>query len=272
MDTNRFFELLFKEIEVNTSLQDYYRFLKDKKSFYFRKAYFLQRLEYIRDNIKAGDSSVWDCGCGYGTTGIFLALNDYNVYGNTIEYYYDHIPARFDYWSKFGDISSFRVSYKNLFDPPFHKDQFDYVITQDVLHHLEPNDRGLQILRDSLKDRGTLIVCEENGNNIINRLKLFLRRGNKRIIDIHDDKLNRNIKMGNENIQSLVSWKNKFREAGLVIDDKNVEYIRLFPPCYLNEKNYSRVIEKENRVWKKNRTAREFLFFGINFTASKASG
>jgi len=270
MDIEHFFKILLKEIEVNTSLQNLYRFLKDKKSFYFRKAYFVQRLEYVKNNITNHEASIWDCGCGYGTTGIFLALNGYNVYGTTVEYFYDHIPARFEYWSKFGDISSFRVSYQNLFDPPFFKNRFDYVITQDVLHHLEPNARALQIIRDSMKDRGTLIVCEENGNNVINNIKLFLRRGNKRIIDIYDEKLNKQIKLGNENIQSLVSWKNKFRKAGLAINDRRVEYIRVFPPFFLSKDNYKSILERENRIWKKNKTVRKFLFFGINFTVNKA--
>ncbi len=270
MDIEHFFKLLLKELEVNTSLQNLYQFLKNKKSFYFRKAYFIQRLEYVKNNISIQDASIWDCGCGYGTTGIFLALNGYNVYGTTVEYYYDHIPARFEYWSKFGDISGFMVSYQNLFDPPFYKEKFDYVIAQDVLHHLEPNDLSLQILRDSLKEKGTLIVCEENGNNLINNLKLFLRRGNKRIIDIYDEKLNKQIKLGNENIQSLGSWKNKFKNAGLVINDKSVEYIRLFPPFFLHKNNYRRILERESRIWKKNKTVTEFLYFGINFTAGKA--
>jgi SAM-dependent methyltransferase len=270
MDTSRFFELLLKEIEANANLQDYYRFLNNKKSFYFRKAYFLQRLEYIKKSIAVRDASVWDCGCGYGTTGIFLALNGYNITGNTIEYYYDQIPERFKYWSQFGDISNFKVNYQNVFDPPFYKDRFDYVITQDVLHHLEPNDVALGILRDSLRDNGIIIVCEENGNNIINTFKLFLRRGNRRIIDIYDEKLNKQIKLGNENIQSLASWRDKFRKAGLVINDKSIEFIRLFPPFFFNKDNFNRVLEKENRIREKNRMVREFLYFGINFTAGKA--
>jgi SAM-dependent methyltransferase len=270
MDTSRFFELLLKEIEVNINLQDYYRFLNNKRSFYFRKAYFLQRLEYIKDSIVFRDASIWDCGCGYGTTGIFLALNGYNITGNTIEYYYDQIPERFRYWSQVGDISNFKVNYQNVFDPPFYKDRFDYVITQDVLHHLEPNDVALGILGDSLRNNGKIIVCEENGNNIINTFKLFLRRGNRRIIDIYDEKLKRAIKLGNENIHGMISWKNRFMKAGLVINDKSIEYIRLFPPCFFNVNNYNNVIEKEKSLWKKNKIIKEYFYFGVNFTASKA--
>ncbi len=269
MGIEQFFELLLNEIEVNTSLQNLYRFLKDKRSFYFRKGYFVKRLEYVKKNITNKDASIWDCGCGYGTTGIFLALNGYNVYGTTVEYFYDHIPARFEYWSKFGDIRSFRVNHQNLFDPPFSKEQFDYVIVQDVLHHLEPNDQALQIISDSIKNGGTLIVCEENGNNIINNIKLFLKRGNKRIIDIYDEKLNKQIKLGNENIRNLASWKKKLGKAGLSVNDKSVEYIRLFPPFFFSKINYKSMLDKENKIWKKNKSAREFLFFGINFTAGK---
>ncbi|UCH15684.1 MAG: class I SAM-dependent methyltransferase [Bacteroidales bacterium] len=269
MDIEEFFELLLKEIEVNTSLQNLYRFLKDKRSYHFRKAYYLQRLEYVKNNITLQDASIWDCGCGYGTTGFFLALNGYNVHGTTVEYFYDHIPERFEYWSKFGDTSRFSVSYQNLFDAPFFKDQFDYVITQDVLHHVEPNDRALQIIKDSMKDTGILIACEENGNNLINNFKLFLRRGNKRVIDIYDEKLKKHLKLGNENIQSLKSWKRKLRKAGMAINDNSIEYIRLFPPFFFNKDNYKHILERENRIWKRNKTAREFLFFGINFTAGK---
>lgn len=269
MDIEQFFELLLEEIEINKSLQNLYRFLKDKRSFYFRKAYFIQRLEYVKKNITNQDASIWDCGCGYGTTGIYLALNGFNVFGTTVEYFYDHIPARFEYWSKFGDIGNFRVNYQNLFDPPFYNNRFDYVIVQDVLHHLEPNDKALQIIGDSMKDTGTLIVCEENGNNLINNLKLFLRRGNKRIIDIYDEKLNKLIKLGNENIQGLKSWKNKFREAGLTINNESIAYIRLFPPLFFSKNNYKNLLERESKIWKKYKTAREFLFFGLNFTAAR---
>lgn len=271
MDIEKFFELLLKEIELNKSLQNLYRFLKNRKSFYFRKAYYMQRLEYIKNNITNKDASIWDCGCGYGTTGIFLALNGYNIYGTTVEYFYDQIPERFKYWNKFGDISRFGVSYQNLFDPPFFKDRFDYVITQDVLHHLEPNDLALQIIKDGLRDKGTLIVCEENGNNLINNFKLYLRRGNKRIIDIYDEKLKKNIKLGNENIQSLKSWRIKLKKAGLVINEKSIEYIRLFPPFFFSKNNYRRILERENKIWENNKAAREFLFFGINFTVNKTS-
>lgn len=269
MEVEQFFELLLQETKQNTTLQNLYQFAKDRKNFLFRKAYYCQRLEYISKKITDNDAFIWDCGCGYGTTGIFLALNGFRVFGTTVEYFFDHIPKRLEYWNKFGDISSFSVKYQDVFDPPFYKNQFDYVITQDVLHHLEPNDEALQIIKQAMKDNGTLVVCEENGNNIINNLKLYLRRGNKRIIDLYDEKLKKNIKLGNENIQSLASWKMKFEKAGLSINEESIEYIRLFPPFCFNNCNYKDVMKKENEIWPKNRLLREYFYFGVNFTALK---
>ncbi|MFO7658452.1 MAG: class I SAM-dependent methyltransferase [Bacteroidales bacterium] len=269
MDVEQFFTLLVKETKENTKLQNLYRFAIDENNFLFRKAYYCQRLGYIKNHIHDKNSLIWDCGCGYGTTGIFLALNGFNVYGTTVEYFYEHIPKRFDYWKQYGDISGFTVDYQNIFDPPFHQNKFDFVITQDVLHHLEPNHEALEIIRNSMKDDGKLVVCEENGNNIINNFKLFMRRGNKKIIDIYDEKLNKTIKLGNENIQGLSSWKSKFNKAGMKIDDDTIEYIRLFPPFWFSEQNYRKVLEKENRIWRKNRLAKEYFFFGINYTVCK---
>ncbi len=269
MDVEQFFELLLQETKQNTTLQNLYQFAKDRKSFLFRKAYYCQRLEYISNKITDSNASIWDCGCGYGTTGIFLALNGFKVLGTTVEYFYDHIPQRMEYWSKYGNISGFSVKYHNVFDPPFFENQFDYIITQDVLHHLEPNEAALQIIKKAMKDNGILVVCEENGHNIINNLKLFLKRGNKRIIDLYDEKLNKTIKLGNENIQSLASWIDKFEKAGLVINDKSIEYIRLFPPFCFTTANYPSLIKKENKIWQKNMLLKEYFYFGINFTASK---
>ncbi len=269
MDVEQFFELLLQETKKNTTLQNLYQFAKDRKNFLFRKAYYCQRLEYISKKITDHNAFIWDCGCGYGTTGIFLALNGFRVFGTTVEYFFDHIPQRLDYWSKYGDISSFNVNYQDIFDPPFYKSRFDYVITQDVLHHLEPNYEALQIIRQAMKDNGMLVVCEENGNNIINNFKLFLRRGNKRIIDLYDEKLRKTIKLGNENIQSLASWKIKFEQAGLSVANESIEYIRLFPPFCFNKNNYDDVIKRENKIWPRNKLLREYFYFGINFTALK---
>ena len=75
MTVNDFFELFLKELQNTPAMRGYYKFLNDKTSFEFRKAYFLQRLQYISDQIKDKNSSIWDCGCGYGTTAIGMNFN-----------------------------------------------------------------------------------------------------------------------------------------------------------------------------------------------------
>lgn len=270
MRSDQFFGLLMDELEIHSELQHYYKFLHNKNSFLFRKAYYLKRLEYIEKHVAKKKSLIWDCGCGYGTTAIFLTLNGHHVYGNTVEYYYDTISKRLEYWKRYGKLENLNIEYRNVFDPPFTKNTYDYVIVQDVLHHLEPNKEALDIIRDSLNDNGGIISCEENGSNLINRFKLYMRRGNKRIINIYDEKLKKNIKLGNENIQSLKSWKTKFQKSDLEIVDDHIEFIRLFPPFFFHTKNYEKLLAKEDKIWRKNRSLREYFYFGINFLAKKS--
>lgn len=179
MQTEEFFNIFLSELESSEELRGYYRFLNKRSLFEYRKAYFCQRLDYIYNNIADKSSKILDIGCGYGTTGIFLALNGYSVYGTTLEYYYEHISKRMEFWKKYGETGSFTVRYENLFDDPPGSLMYDIIILQDVLHHLEPLDNALRIIKNSLKMDGKLIVCEENGNNIFNNLRLFLRRGNQ---------------------------------------------------------------------------------------------
>src|SRR6185436_19902056 len=108
MSPEQFFELLIKELEIHTEMQPYYKFLGQKSSWHFRRNYFLQRLRYIYAQVQQNKHAViWDCGSGYGTTCLFLAMNGIKTYGTTLEFYYDTIQKRVDYWSKYGDTSLF---------------------------------------------------------------------------------------------------------------------------------------------------------------------
>ena len=270
MTVNDFFSLLLKELEENPSLRGYYRFLNDKSEskFIFRKRYYLQRLEYIANSVTKSNSSVWDCGCGYGTTAIFLALNGHTVYGNTLEYYFDQIPARLKYWSQFGDLSKLKLDYKNHFDVK-DKEQYDYVIAQDTLHHLEPVHEALDIISESLKKGGELVEIEENGKNIFNRTKNFLRRGNKRIKEIYDEKLQRNILIGDENTRPLKEWDILLSKSNMQIQDHSVEYVRLYLEFSYRLFSEDRLDKKEKEKWKKNAFLRKYFYFGTNFIATK---
>jgi SAM-dependent methyltransferase len=269
MTVDAFFDIFLKELEAHPEMRAYYRFLNNESLFEFRKAYFIQRLQYIADNAGSTDSRIFDVGCGYGTTGFFLALNGYKVYGTTIEFYYDQIARRFDFWAQYGDVSGFEVAYENLFDSPPAAAAYDVVIAQDVLHHLEPLDRALQIIHSTLKPGGKLIACEENGNNLMNSARLFLKRGNKRVKEIYDEKLQKNILIGDENIRSIEQWKEELANSDLHLVADSVEYVRLYPPQVAKKKGVPALIEQEQKVWKKNAFAKKYLFHGVNFVATK---
>lgn len=259
-----FFDLLIEEIQTHPKLQGYYRFLQNPSTFVWRKAYFIQRLRYIEAHI-GGLSNVWDVGSGYGTTGFFLALNGHNVHGSTLEYYFKEIPQRVQFWSQHGDVSSFTTDYEDLFDTSFSK-TFDAVVVQDTIHHTEPIDEALSIIAASLKPGGKVIVVEENGNNIIQRTKLYRQRGNNRVMRLYDEQLGKEILMGNENIRSLRQWKQLFERVGLQIESGSEEYVRVLPPQLFGS-DMEKGIERENRLLNASRLIKEYFFFGLSFCA-----
>lgn len=263
-----FFELFTKELEITPSLHKYYKFHAKDENYDFRKAYFIQRLQYIADHVEKGEK-VFDCGCGYATTAIFLTINGFDVYGSTLEFYYDEINGRLEYWKQFGDLSKLKINYENLFDDTIAEESYDVIIAQDTLHHLEPFSEAIGILSKILKKDGRLIAIEENGSNIVQNLKLYKQRGNKRIISIYDEKLKRDILIGNENIRSIKKWKKEFTRGGLKIDDKSLEFIRVFPPFLFGNKGINEMIIKEQNLKNKSALLRKYFFFGLNFIAYK---
>ena len=268
----QFFELMIKELEVHTEMQPYYKFLGKKSSWHFRRNYFLQRLRYIQKNIidpGNKDVSIWDCGCGYGTTCLFLAMNGIKTHGTTLEFYFDTVQKRMKYWSQYGDTSLFTCTYENLFDNRPAPASYDWIIVQDTLHHLEPIDEALQIFNNSLKKNGKILSIEENGNNIIQRIKLYKYRGNKRIITIWDEKLQKDILIGNENIRSLDSWQKLFEKNGFHIQDGSVQYVRYFLPIHYRFSDAEKLLQKEQRIQEGKGMRREYFFFGLNFIAKK---
>jgi len=271
MSVEEFFDHFLEELKENEALRYYYKYLQNEARFEYRKAYFCQRLQYIYDHLKDGKKPrIWDCGCGFGTTAIFLAINGIESHGTTLEHYIQQLPKRLDYWSQYGDMSLFTYSYEDLFDHQFDKAAYDLIIIQDTLHHLEPLQDALEVFHQVLSDHGKLLIIEENGNNLIQNAKLFLQRGNKRIIKIYDEKLDKHILLGNENIRSLKKWEKEFSKQGFQIDPKSVQYIRYFLPfMFPNEKAEAKV-KKEQALWKKNDFLKEYFFFGINFLVEKA--
>lgn len=266
MGVEEFFEIFLIELKENKNLQGYYKLHADRKSFLFRKAYLCQRLQYIRDNIGQSGQAIWDCGCGYGTTALFLAMNNHRVFGTTLEFYAAEIEKRKIYWSQFGDTSLFEYQYADLFESRF-TDAFDTIVLQDTLHHLEPVEAALLILEKSLRKNGQLLVTEENGSNIIQNLKLLKQRGLKKTITIYDDRLQKQVLFGNENIRSLKKWETLFGAAGLKIDNASVGYIRYFLPPFIREQPLETLTRKEEVIAHRYPLLKNYFFFGINFKA-----
>ena len=267
MSVEEFLELFTKELEVNSDLRHYYRLINNRERYLWRKAYFEQRLSYVAQKLNPSQKKVWDVGCGYATTSIFLTLNGFSVKSNTLEFYYDKIRNRLDYWSRFGNLDNLQVEYANLFDMPVQNHAFDAIIAQDTLHHLEPIEHALNIFSRSLKPAGRLIVTEENGQSLFIMMKNISKRGFNRISHYYDEKLQKTILFGNENARSLKTWRRLLTRQGFEVPEDNVEYVRLFPHFFYNENNYMKIPLKEEQAGKDFPLVRNFLFFGINFTA-----
>ncbi len=264
-----FFELLLDELKLNSRLTGYYRFLSSDSGFLFRKAYFVERLRFIQEHITDKSSVIWDCGSGYGTTCLFLGLNGFKTFGSTLEYYFQEIPNRMNYWRQYGNVDLFTTGYADIFDSHPADASVDVIILQDTLHHLEPLQEALSIFNRVLKPNGKIILIEENGSNILQIIKLFIKRGNKRVIEYWDEKLGKKVMMGNENIRGIHSWNREFEKQNFRIVPDKTSYVRLFPPFLFKKENFDRLIERERTIWKNNALLKEFFYFGINMVIEK---
>jgi SAM-dependent methyltransferase len=274
MQPEQFFELMIKELEVHSEMQPYYKFLGKPSSWHFRRNYFLERLRYIQKHLVTGNTTgkapaIWDCGCGYGTTCLFLAMNGIATYGTTLEFYFETVKKRKAYWSQFGDTSLFTCTYENLFDQEPQPESFDWVIVQDTLHHLEPINDALRIFHSALRPGGKVLSIEENGSNVIQRLKLYKYRGNKRIITMYDERLKKDILLGNENIRSLKLWKTLFENNGFHIPQGDIRYVRFYLPVHYKLSAPEKLLMKERQIQATPGIRREYFFFGLNFVAVK---
>lgn len=269
MPVDEFFNILIEEMQENKELRDYHRLFKNPSFFELRKAYFCQRLNFLIQNVQDSDKNVWDLGCGFGTTSFFLAMNNIRSHGTTIgDHYFSGITKRRKFWDKYGDTSLFTTSYENLFDSTQSDDYYDYIILQDTLHHLEPVQKVFNILHKTLRVNGKIIILEANGGNFMHQLKLFCIRGNKRIIEVYDHQLKKNLLYGNENFRSISKWRQELEKQYFVIAD-NPQFIKFFPQFFYDGKNSEKIVEIEQKISQKWPFIADRLFFGMNFIAEK---
>ncbi len=99
--------------------------------------------------------------------------------------------------------------------------------------------------------------------------KFRIKDWGKKRISLYDEKLNKNITLGNENIRSLKTWKKILASAGFKIREPAVEYIRFIPPPFIKETNEEDLIQKERQIAKKFGFLKAYFYFGINFTSYK---
>ena len=271
MTTATFLDLFVKELDENPNLFPYYKLNHGSAAQKaFRKAYFLQRLNFIEKQVEKNENiTVLDCGCGYGTTAFFLSMNQIPVTGTTLEFYFDQIDQRKKYWSHFGNIENITFEYQNIFESGFEENSFDYIILQDTLHHIEPVEEALQIFFKLLKKGGKLILVEENGACWVRQAILFAKRRNKRIIDYYDPKLQKTILLGNENIRAEKEWKKLFENTGFINLVQENQYVRYYYPHAYKIKKMEEIIEKEQKIAVKNAWLRHHFFFGINMVFVK---
>lgn len=266
MTPDEFWPLFLRELAERRDLWSYYKYLIDPRLLEFRRSYFQRRLSYVWRQVQlSGPERVLDCGCGYGTSAIFLALNGYRVLGTTLEHYSEGIEARRRFWSKHGDLGGLEFTHQDLFETPPDPGAFDMVVAQDTLHHLEPLPKALAILRNALAPGGRLVAIEENGEHLIHRLRLYLRRGNRRVIEVFDSRLGRSILMGNENVRGCETWCALFSSVGFDVD--NVEHVRLLPAPFFRRENRAELEALEEAVARRSSLLRRYFYFGLNFSA-----
>ena len=270
MKKEEFYIHLCEELRQNRSLYPYYKLIDGSvQQQLFRKAYFLQRLAYIDAHVKLSkDNSIWDCGCGYGTSCLYLAMNGQPTYGTTLEFYSEQIARWKQFWQSYGNTDLFSYEYANVFDQNMRPEQYDYIILQDTLHHIEPLDKALPLFYQALKKGGKIILIEENGGCLIKRAMLFKQRGFKRIISVYDDVLKKEVLMGNENIRSEQKWYKAFTTSGFQLEKDSVQYIRYFFPWRYKDDNIQQVIDREQKRANCS-LLRHYAFFGLNMVFVK---
>src|SRR5690554_2844168 len=272
MSVEEFFDLFEKELKSNPELTGYHRLVNSAKMYEFRRAYMEQRMRFVARWIGDEPAKIWDVGCGFGTTAFFLALNGHKVVGTTLEYYYEGISKRRKYWEQFGDLSSLEFEYKNIFSEEHEAENYDFIVAQDTLHHLEPFAEAVKIFHKVLRPGGKIVVSEENGSNVFTRIRHIKERGFKRIVEVYDEKLDEHLLLGNENTRSLRKWKKEFSIMPFEFDEDSIEYIRYFFPGKYRSTEREKVIAEEQRIWRKNTVKREYFFFGMNFVIDKRGG
>ena len=104
-------------------------------------------------------SRVLEAGCGVGAQTVTLARNSPNALITSIDISADSI-AQAKRNVQTAGIRNVHFCQANIFDLPFERESFDYVFVCFVLEHLSQPIEALGILKNLLKNGGTITVIE----------------------------------------------------------------------------------------------------------------
>ncbi|MFC1627309.1 class I SAM-dependent methyltransferase [Patescibacteria group bacterium] len=108
-------------------------------------------------------SNILDVGCGVGTISFYLAKKGFNIVGidisskaiKTARETASNLALNKNTSFSFGDIQSFKLKKKNL---------FDLIICSEVIEHLKNDEKTLKKLHGYLKPKGILLVSVPSKN------------------------------------------------------------------------------------------------------------
>lgn len=86
---------------------------------------------------------------------------------------------------------------------------------------------------------------------------------------MYDEKLQKDILIGNENIRSFEKWNELFSQNNFRIPQEQISYVRYYLPQFYNEKNGDTLLKKEQNLQKTSKFRKKYFFFGLNFIAEK---
>jgi Holliday junction resolvase len=89
------------------------------------------------------------------------------------------------------------------------------------------------------------------------------------VVEIWDEKLQKPILLGNENIRGLNTWRKTLAKGGLEIDDKKTQYIRILPPFMFKKDEMEKKISREQKIISCSRLFRKRFAFGLNMIVHK---
>ncbi len=97
----------------------------------------------------------------------------------------------------------------------FNKEQFDFILCPFVLHHFPDLEKVTSNLDFWLKEKGTIIIMEPNGSNIINKFSQMNRKMLEKIVG-NDFLIKRNLVTPNETSHEICDYKKVLNSYNII--------------------------------------------------------